>query len=194
MKQGTAISYNQTNSAAKSVQQELYKIGLWYADTRLYKTEIFWAQMPFVVMPIMAAGVFTHGTSSLQKFMGYAVGHIYIPRVVLSQTLWQNRGSLRDVIRHEYGHAVAHYYPELVVESAKFEKVFGGNYYSGEPAVMLEADYISEYARSLPMEDFAETFMIYVREEGVLPSSFTNKKIINKWNFINDLCKKIGGV
>ena len=85
-------------------------------------------------------------------------GHIYIPKWILAQGFWQNRGSLRDIIRHEYGHGVAHYYPELIVHSPKFEKVFGGNYYDYTPSSMNRASYISEYATTMPCEDFAETF------------------------------------
>ena len=77
-----------------------------------------------------AHGFFTHGTSWLDKMFGYEPGHIYIPAFVLSDFLAQARGSLRDVIRHEYAHALAHYYPELIVDSTEFKQAFGGSYLS----------------------------------------------------------------
>ena len=48
-----------------------------------------------------ASGIFTIGVSVMDKFQGFEEGHIYIPKWVLAQGFWQNRGSLRDVIRHE---------------------------------------------------------------------------------------------
>lgn len=80
----------------------------------------------------------------------------------IGSSFWQNRGSLKDIITHEYGHAIAHYYPELIVESSSFEKAFGGNYYDYNPVSMNSKSFISDYFKTMPMEDFAETFMVYV--------------------------------
>ncbi len=123
--------------------------------------------------------------------MGYKPGHIYIPAYVLTQLFWQQRGSLRDVIRHEYAHALAYYHPDLIIDSKLFELVFGGNYTSEEPSKMKKEAYVTEYAQTFPMEDFAETFMIYVRRKGLIPDSFKNKKLIRKWNFITKTIKSI---
>ena len=84
------------------------------------------------------------GVSVMDKFQGFEEGHIYIPKWVLVQGFWQNRGLLRDVIRHEYGHALAHYYPEIIEHSKSFEKIFGGNYYSYVATQMKRAAFISE--------------------------------------------------
>ena len=109
----------------------------------------------------------------------------------MAQGFWQNHGSLRDVIRHEYGHALAHYFPELIEHSKSFEKVFGGNYYSYVPTQMNRAAFISEYASTMPMEDFAETFMVFVKRKGIIPTNIINKNLLAKWKFIADLCIKI---
>lgn len=184
------VSLKQTNSAALSVQKELYEIGLWYESTRLIKSNIFWKWMPFFGAS-NADGIFTIGVSVIDKIQGFEEGHIYIPKWVLAQGFSQNRATLRDIIRHEYGHVLAHYYPEMIVDSKSFEKIFGANYYSYQPTQMEKGTYISTYASTMPMEDFAETFRVFVRRKGIMPANILNKNLQAKWKFIADLCTKI---
>lgn len=184
------VSLKQTNSAAQAVQWELYKIGLWNENTRLANSEIYWSWLPFVTVN-NAVGIFTHGVSTFNKLEGLQEGHIYIPKWVLAQGFWQKRGSLKDIIRHEYGHALTHHYPELIIDSSRFEKCFGGNYYDYTASSMRKESFISIYASTMPCEDFAETVMVYVRRKGIIPEKYTDKKLINKWNFISDICLKI---
>ena len=127
----------------------------------------------------------------MEKIQGFEVGHIYIPKWVLSQGFNHTRRSLRGIICHEHGHAVAHYYPELIDNSTIFEKVFGAAYYSYEPMGMEQGAYISAYAASMPMEDFADTFMVFVRREGIVPPNILNKKLLAKWQFVANLCTLI---
>jgi Putative zinc-binding metallo-peptidase len=190
MKKNKTITLKQTINAGFAVQNELYEIGLWNEGCLLTNVEIYFCLLPQLKM-WDANGYFLHGTSRFNKLLGYEHGHIYIPKFVLSQLLWQERGSLREVIRHEYGHAFAHYYSDLIIYSTEFEKVFGGNYYDGEPSEMEKGAYVSDYASILPMEDFAETFALYVRRKGVLPDAINNRKLKRKWNFICKIIKKI---
>ncbi len=190
MKNGKIITHKQTNAASISVQDELYRIGLWHMESRLCNVEIFWCRLPQIKM-YDALGFFMLGTSKLDEFFGYETGHIYIPAFVLSQDFRQKRGSLRNIIRHEYGHAFAHHYPELIIYSEKFEAVFGGNYYSDVPSEMEHEAYISKYAKAMPMEDFAETFMVFVRRKGIIPAKISNTKLKNKWAFIAKQIKRV---
>lgn len=50
---------------------------------------------------------------------------------------------------------------------------------------------MSGYAATSPMEDFAETFMIYVRSMGELPERYDNAAIRRKWAFIRRLGKSV---
>jgi hypothetical protein len=189
MIKGSIISLKQINSAAFTVQDELFKVGLWFEGCKLVDTEIYRC----AVSPLSlydANGFFIHGASPVQKILGFEPGHIYIPSFVLSQKFWQSRDSLRDVIRHEYAHSLAHYYPKLISKS-EFKKTFGGVYYSYEPIKMEKDAFISDYARTMPMEDFAETFMVYVRRKGIMPSSIKNKQLIKKWQYISNLLSTI---
>jgi hypothetical protein len=189
MKPGKIISYEQTNSAAISVQNELYKIGLWYEHSRLTAVDVIYCSLPqFLIYD--AEGFFFHDMPKLNKLVGYKIGHIYIPALVASKYLWQHCESLRGVIRHEYGHAFAHYYPELIIDDPKFTNVFGGHYHN-ETKIKMEKDaYISDYARDKPAEDFAETFRMYLEHRGILPVRFKNKKLIRKWNYVKNAIKQ----
>ncbi len=189
MKKGQIITHKQTNSAVFSVQNELCSIGLWHEDSRLIGTEVFWCPLPQIKM-YDAFGFFFHGTNLLDRMLGYRTGHIYIPAFVLSNLFWQHCVSLRDVIRHEYAHAFAHYYPKLIIESKEFEKIFGGHYYSETPSEMEDSAYLTEYAKTIPMEDFAETFMVYLRRKGVISATVSNIKLKRKWAFIAKTIKK----
>ncbi len=190
MKKGQIIAYKQTIAAVYSVQKELYSIGLWYEDSHLTETEVYWCPLPQIKM-YDAFGFFFHGTNLIDRMIGYKTGHIYIPACVLPNLFYQHSISLRDVIRHEYAHAFAHYYPELIIDSKEFEKIFGGHYYSKIPSKMEHSAYITEYAKTLPMEDFAETFMVYVRRKGVIPPTLTNTNLKRKWAFIVKTTKKL---
>ncbi len=188
MKKQKLISYKQTNNALFAVQHELYAIGLWHENSPLTSVEVNWCALPQIRMHD-ALGFFMHGESRLDKVFGYYSGQMYIPAFVLSHLFWQTRGSLRDVIRHEYAHAFAHHYHKLIEKSKEFKSVFGGSYYSEMPSEMEHDAYVSDYAKTLPMEDFAETFMVYVRRKGVIPKTFRNSNLKRKWKFISKTIK-----
>lgn len=118
---------------------------------------------------------------------------MYIPQWVLSEGLWQNRGSLRDVVRHEYGHAVAHYYPALIRRSQRFTSAFGERYDSEglETNTNKPSEFVTSYALTNASEDFAETFMMYLRYRGKLPIKFNSVAIKRKWKFIANVSKVI---
>jgi hypothetical protein len=47
------------------------------------------------------------------------------------------------------------------------------------------------YAATAPAEDFAETFMLYLRFGGTLPARHASTTIKNKWKFIRRLSDAI---
>lgn len=189
------VTKAQLDSAALDVQGELARAGFWNEGGRLLRCEVYWCRLPQLVAPD-AHGFFFHETSWLARFQGYEAGHIYIPQWVLAQGPWQDRGSLRDVVRHEYGHAVAHYYPALVRRSSRFREAFGDRYDSGGPSWSESGrpgrDFVSDYAQKMPMEDFAETFMLYLGHGGRRPGQFSSRAIQRKWKFISDLAETVG--
>lgn len=170
-----------------AVQDELMNAGFWNAKSRLPRAEVYWCALPQITMP-GALGFFVHQTSWFDSLLCFEAGHIYIPKWVLLHGPWQRRGSLRDVVRHEYAHAIAHYYPALIQRSARFRTVFCGRYFDNSHEIrMSKHDCISSYAETQPCEDFAETFMFYLRHKGRLPVEFTSEAIKQKWQFVRDL-------
>jgi hypothetical protein len=190
MKNGASVTKEQLFSADLSVQRELRFAGFLREDSRLHRTDLYWCALPQVTMPD-ALGFFVHETSALHVLLGYKPGHIYIPKWVLLHGRWQRRGSLRDVIRHEYGHAIAHHYPSLIQRSRRFSTTFGGRYFGGHQMESSEQHFVSGYALTNSAEDFAETFMFFLRHKGELPSRLTSHAVKKKWRFIADLADVI---
>jgi hypothetical protein len=182
------VSFKQVNGATRDVQRDLFKSGFWYEQTRLNQATVYWTRMPSKD----ASGLFCHGLGMLDRIAGLKQGHIFIPAITMVHLMRSRTSiSLRDVIRHEYGHAFAHYYPELIIRSKEFSKVFSGNYYSAQPSAIYDAaSYVSQYAQSCPMEDFAETFMVFVRRHG-RPIEKMNDRLMAKWSFIEGLRMKV---
>lgn len=104
----------------------------------------------------------------LGGLLGFSARTIYVPRLSLSRLIASVRGgvasSMRDILRHELGHAFAVEHPGLVRRSTAFTRAFGARY--DDHVAQDEEDCVSAYAASSPAEDFAETFMTYVRVGG----------------------------
>ena len=189
MRYGEGVTQKQLESAVADTQAELIELGLWGEKSRLHACQVFWCRLPQVTLP-KALGFFLPSTSlSFPAFLGYAPGHIYIPKWVLSR--YEGTHSLRDVIRHEYGHAVAHYYPAMIQRSKRFSETFNGRYFGGHTFEFDPEDCVSTYAMTSPMEDFAETFMLYVKHKGKKPAKFKSEAITRKWQFVADLVARI---
>ena len=96
------------------------------------------------------------------------------------------------LLRHEYAHALEDNYEQFVHVKA-FVKAFGAEY--GDTVVFKEGteeNYISLYAQSMTQEDFAETFMYYMKYKGKLPEKWSDNRATRaKWSFFDDLRAKI---
>ena len=101
-----------------------------------------------------------------------------------------------DVIRHEFGHALADLYPGALKKGGLFRKAFGGAY-GEDTAEECVAEgwgdrYVSEYATSATQEDFAETFMLFVKHKGKIPARFAKKPAIRKkWKAVAEIVKRV---
>jgi hypothetical protein len=188
MQNSPIVTLNQLNSAFLAVQDEFYRLGLWNEKSRLPRTEVIWCSIPQITLP-SALGFFINEATILDPILGYQVGNIYIPQWVIMHGIWKNRGSLRDVVRHEYAHAVEYHYPMLTTRSKRFKTAFSGPY----PGDYDEVGnfYVSKYASTQQTEDFAETFMIFVRHGGKIPNKLKTTQIKHKWKFIAELCEVI---
>lgn len=122
-----------------------------------------------------------------------STGEIKIPRVSLSRLSHIWRGgytSLRDVLRHEFAHAIADTHRGLF-RSAFFSDSFDAAHHWNFEWEYDPDHHVSEYAATAPAEDFAETFMLYVRHAGALPAGHATAPIRRKWKFIHRLSDAI---
>ena len=122
-----------------------------------------------------------------------STGHINIPRVSLSRLshLWKGGyTSLRDVIRHEFAHAIADTHRGLF-RSSCFSEAFGAAHHWDFEWEYDPEHHVSEYAATAPAEDFAETFMLYLRHGGLLRARHATTPIKRKWKFIRRLSDAI---
>ena len=132
------------------------------------------------------------GTAYGYQYYGSS-GDICIPVLSLcrfSTLLGYPYTSLRDVLRHEYAHAVADLHRGLI-RSKKFSSAFGSGHCFEKREEFHPEVHLTPYAAHSPGEDFAETFMIFVRRGGVLPEWNGSMAIKRKWRFLNDLSTSI---
>ena len=185
MKLNPVITLNKLNSALYDVQNEFYRLGLWNEGSPLTEIEIYLCSRP----RIFYQGFFMHGVTKWQSFEGYLDGKLYISKYSLGHLQNCKYSSIRDLVRHEYAHAFAEKYQNLIWRNA-FEKAFGGTYDSEIKTKMPTSAYFTDYAKTNPCEDYAETFKMYLKWKGKLPKKFTNKQLIAKWNFVASVIKK----
>lgn len=122
-------------------------------------------------------------------------GEINIPSISLStlRDLLAARAyvSLRDILRHEYAHAIEHHHSELI-HGDDFEDAFGVAHDVHAEAEFDPEHYVSPYAATcVGQEDYAETFMMFVKFGGVLPPHFNTRTIRRKWRFMARLAKTL---
>ena len=177
------VSYNDTDKAFNKVRNELFKLGF-FSDV-LDEVECEYQQT--------ALGAFINiNYIKLAKFPGSVCvsgyfdneNKIFIPGFVIGRDC-----STLDTIRHEFGHALAIKNKPLF-NSNKFIKAFGGRY--GEKAPYQNKNWeeycVSAYAATSTQEDFAETFMLFLKQKGKMKKKQAQNKYIKaKWKFIESI-------
>ena len=175
---------------------ELSDLGL--LTQQLYAVDVVTQPIDLAWLAAGYEGCYVEDPGRLGRALGWAPRTIYFPRTTFLQLARALRGqrrkcsSMRDTLRHEYGHAFAVEHPALIRRSAKFARVFGGRYddamsqddYSDE-------DFVTEYAATNPSEDFAETFMTYVRRRGRIDGYGGRPGVTRKLRFVASLQSKV---
>jgi hypothetical protein len=120
-------------------------------------------------------------------------GHINIPALSLarlSALVGYEKASLRDVLRHEYAHAVADTHRGLM-RSRKFSTAFGRSHGSEQNSEYDKSVHITPYSAANPGEDFAEVFMKFLKHSGKVPQRFRKPAIERKWGFVMELASAV---
>ena len=172
------ITLDQLNRGHLHVFDELSSLGL--MSSHMEDVKVFLAP-------------FSWGCYGWQSYWGD--GSICIPSISIARLsdrlLKRPTCTLRDVLRHEWAHALAYHHHDLVCRKS-FERAFDGQHDSEEPArEYCPSRHISEYAQSEPSEDLAENFMHYVRCRGVLPRKWQTPAIMKRWKFVEGLARKV---
>jgi hypothetical protein len=171
------VTLTRLNRAVSDVQRELEEHGFY--DEKLAKIDVYLSWCGY------AYGWCYYFTS----------GNIHIPAVSLGKfferVVGTSRTTLRDVVRHEYGHALAHTHRGLFC-SVPFKRAFGSHHDADVKSDYDPERHVTPYAATSPSEDFAETFMFYLRHGGEHPSRFDTWRIRRKWRFIRELGVAVG--
>ena len=165
------ITKSHLDRANLTVTGELDAMGFY--DERVHRVDVYRAPVGY------AYGWHYYGSS----------GEINIPAVSLSRLYNLFEGtytSLRDILRHEYAHAVADTHRGLI-RSRRFADAFGAHHTWDFGWEYDDYYHVTSYAATAPAEDFAEVFMLYLKHGGRMPSRFAHTAVSKKWSFVKDL-------
>lgn len=149
------------NRAFNQAREDLRAIGL--LDEGRYLDHIDCVQTPLPSFVREMGYVFDRGVPWYGRVVGFEPGVIYLPRNPPVEA-YVPGGTLTDTIRHEFGHAWRWLDPKFF-SLPWFRETFDARYtdeWDEAPAYDRDA-YVSEYACTSPAEDFAETFMMFLR-------------------------------
>lgn len=185
-------SFEQMTDAYNEVRDDLIELGILWRGSKLDKVECYYEP----IAPIAA----------LKGWMGYfdfADHQIHFPSIYLPFGWLTGRVGEKeaapDVIRHEFGHALADRYPGALKKGGLFREAFGGAY-SDKSAPDVdpdnwELDCVSAYAATATREDFAETFMLFVKHKGKIPAQFRGSPVIvKKWKAVAEIVKRVAAM
>lgn len=171
------ITLPRLNRAYNQVRDELREVGL-LEDGR-YLDRIECALWPIQWEANELGFVFDEGVGWGDKLFGREAGVIYIP-LRAPVRAYVPGGTLVDTIRHEFGHAWAWLDPKFL-RRPWFAETFNAGYFDewDEPPPFDANDFVSNYATTLPREDFAETFMTFLRHRRSL-TRFQNRPGVHR--------------
>lgn len=157
------ISERRLHRAFNQVRGELAEVGL-LADGR-YLDGIDCVQSALPSFAKEMGYVFDEGVPWFRELLGYQPGVIYIP-LNPPVRAYVPGGTLVDTIRHEFAHAW-YWLDGPFLRRPWFRDTFGARYTDawsvGDASTFDPAEFVSSYACTAPAEDFAETFMAYLR-------------------------------
>jgi len=179
------VSFDEMERAFNKVRRELTDVGLLSVESPLDKVDCYHERFSRGAL---------YGLVGTLGFYGFEDMNIHVPSVWPAGLFpWYEERQMPDVLRHEFGHALADRYKKFF-RGGIFKKAFGKSY--GEYVVFDGEDwteeYVSGYATTNTQEDFAETFMLFLKHKGKLPARFRGKRAIErKWKTVGQIVKSI---
>ena len=177
--------------ALNHVVGELHDVGL--LTRRLFAVPVVIQKIDVGPLVLDYEGLYVEDPTALGRLFGFQPRTIYVPLISMSRLLASLRdaspSSLRDILRHELGHAFAVEHPQLVRRSAAFRRAFGARY--DDQAEQDEDDCITAYAATNAAEDFAETFMTYLRLRGRFAPFKGQRAVHRKLRFVQGLAVEV---
>lgn len=162
----STISKKGLYRAFNRARGDLYEVGL--LDDGRYLDRIGYTQSMVPTFSRELGFVYDRGVPWHHGLLGYQPGIIYVPLNPPVESIVPGN-TLLDTMRHEFAHAWAWLDPKFI-DLPWFRRAFGARYddeWEEEPE-FDRADFVSEYACTAPKEDFAETFMVFLRRHDSL--------------------------
>lgn len=182
------VSLETVEAAFNAVRKELQEMGLLSRGSRLDKVDCFHERLSIYGLRDGLCGNVEglYGNTNEDQ-------DIHIPAVIRSGLLNGDHRVIRDDIRHEFGHALADKFKKFF-RGDIFKEAFGASY--GTKKVFAGGDwtneYVTEYATTATQEDFAETFMLFMKHKGKLPTRYRGKRaIVKKWKTVGRIIREI---
>ena len=185
------VSLGTAEAAFNAVRKDLQSLGLLSYGSRLDGVNCFHERLSIY-------GLWHGFCGNAEGLYGNAEEDqdIHIPAVTRSG-LWKgDHRVVRDDVRHEFGHALADKFKKFFRRGV-FKEAFGASY--GEKKVFVGDDwtneYVTEYASKMTQEDFAETFMLYMKYKGKMPARYLGKRTIEKkWKTVGRIIREIAAL
>ncbi len=180
------VSMPQLDRAFDKVRGELAEIGLLADGVYLDAVDCERAPLPSFDK---LGYVYDRDVPQHHRLLGFRGGVIYVP--VNARVAPRKEGhTLTDVVRHEFGHAWAWLDPRLF-RKPWFNETFGARYLDewASPPAFDPSVFVSQYATTSPAEDFAETFMCYLRYRNSLDRFARRRDVRRKMKAVDRAVK-----
>ena len=179
-------SFGTVSRAYNNVRSELWRLGVLWRGSKLDGVECIYEMIDLLASVRGWMGYFDYDDKS-----------IHFPSIYLSNPFnWVEKNSAVDVLRHEFGHALMDLYYRPLALGFLFRTAFGGPH-GAKPALGSDPDdwagrCVTPYAATATQEDFAETFMLFVKHKGKIPARFARKPAIRKkWMAAGEIVKRV---
>ena len=180
------VSQTEAFRAFDAVCRELRDVGLMKRGGELEGIECMWHPEEIGSVGVLGCGLSDFATEGY-----YWNRTIHLP----AWGFWfGSADGIRNVVRHEFGHAVADVY-RTELDRAVFRRAFGAP--CGRRSVARfrrnwEETCVSKYASKNTEEDWAETFMLFVQRKGRMPARFRGLPDVEaKWDAVGTILESI---